>query len=94
MKLHIIKAVKPIDDSRLQILFDDDSTPVIDLAHILKQGGVFEPLRERQRFWAAQIGDRGRTIFWDVDDDIVDLCADALWLMVHPEDAPRDLLRD
>jgi hypothetical protein len=74
--------VKPLEVGRLQIFFDDDLSP------ILAQGGVFEPLRDFTQFAAVEVGPRGRTLLWHVGDDVVDLCADALWLMVHPEDRP------
>lgn len=87
MKLHTIKHVKPIDGlGRLWIDFDDEDSAVVDLAPILAQGGVFESIRKWQ-FDDVQVGARGRSIFWQLDDgEIVDLCADELWLMVHPED--------
>jgi hypothetical protein len=88
MKLHTITYAKPLDAGRLQIFFDDDWGPVIDLSPLLAQGGVFEPLRDFERFAAVEVGPRGRTLLWRVGDDDVDLCADALWLMAHPEDRP------
>jgi hypothetical protein len=92
MKLHMIKWVKALPHpGRLQVCFEDGSTPTIDLSPILAQGGVFEPLsgslqEHRERFAAVEVGPRGRTLVWRVGDDIVDLCADALWLMAHPEE--------
>src|SRR5438477_12945469 len=52
----------------------------LPISLILGQGGVFErlsgPLSEnRARFAAVEVGPRGRTIFWRVGEDIVDLCA-------------------
>jgi hypothetical protein len=92
MELHTIKWVRPVSQpGRLQVCFEDGSAPVLDLSLILAQGGVFEPLsgplsENRARFAAVEVGSRGRTIFWRVGEDIVDLCADALWLMAHPEE--------
>jgi hypothetical protein len=40
-------------------------------------------------FAQAQVGPRGRTLIWRLgknEDDVVDLCADALWRMAHPEE--------
>ena len=91
MRLHTLTWVKPLDPRRgtVQLFFDDGSNPVVDLSPLLAQGGVFEPLRDPHRFHAAEIGPHGRTLVWRLgEDDIVDLCADALWLMVHPEDSP------
>jgi hypothetical protein len=93
MKLHTIKWVKavPQHPDRLQVCFEDDTAAVIDFSPILAQGGVFEPLRgplreQWARFAAVQVGPRGRTLEWRVGEDVIDLCADALWLMAHPEE--------
>jgi hypothetical protein len=96
MKLHTINDMKTFGpgDGRLYLRFDDDNRPefhdVVDLSPMLAQGGVFEPLRDPQVFLSVKIGPRGRTLVWrvgDGDDDVVDLCADALWLMAHPDES-------
>jgi hypothetical protein len=89
MDLHTIRFVKPLASGQVQVFFDDGSNPAIDLSPILAQGGVFEPLRDQQQFNMVEVGPHGRTILWRVDHDIVDLCADALWLMVHPAAAEK-----
>jgi hypothetical protein len=83
MKLHTIKYVKPGAAGQLFIAFDEDDV-MVDLAPILAQGGVFEPLRDPKVFEAAEVEPDGRTLLWHVGEDVVDLCADALWLMAHP----------
>jgi Protein of unknown function (DUF2442) len=88
MKLHTITGVKPYGDAgRLLLRFDDDDraelTNLVDLSSMLAQGGVFEPLRDPSRFMAVEIGPHGRTLVWHVGDDVIDLCADALWMMAH-----------
>jgi hypothetical protein len=87
MKLHTIKYVKYGEVPRLFIAFDDDDVTV-DLSAMLAQGGVFEPLRDPGLFAAVEVAADGRTIFWRLGEDVVDLCADALWLMAHPEEPP------
>ena len=84
MELHTISAAKPTAPSefRLALTFDDGNATV-DLAPLLAQGGEFEPLRDWQRFASVAVGQDGRTIFWEVGDDVVDLCADSLWLQAH-----------
>jgi hypothetical protein len=100
MKLHTITELKPFGtgDWRLYLRFDDDDRPefhdVVDLSSMLAQGGVFEPLRDPKIFRSVEIGPRGRTLIWRVgkcEDEVVDLCADALWLMAHHDQiaAPR-----
>jgi hypothetical protein len=86
MKLHVIRRAKPYSDTRIRVDFDEDDNALIDLAALLAQGGVFKPLRDPARFAAVEVGPRGRTLVWRIGDEIVDLCADALWLMAHPED--------
>jgi hypothetical protein len=99
--LHTITFVKPLEVGRVQLGFDDETDwPVIDLSPLLAQGGVFAPLRDPARFNAVEVGPRGRSLLWRLpagaptdqvhglpDAEIVDLCADALWLMAHPEHA-------
>ncbi len=87
MQLHTMTDVKPTGAAMLQIFFDDGSAPEVDLSSMLAQGGVFEPLRDPARFNAVEVGPRGRTLVWHVGKDVVDLCADALWLMAHSEAA-------
>jgi hypothetical protein len=85
MKLHTITFVKPLAAGRLNLGFDDGTIVLVDLSLMLAQGGVFEPLRDPVRFASVEVGPRGRTLVWHVDgEDVVDLCADALWLMTHP----------
>jgi hypothetical protein len=86
--LYTITWVKPVTGGRLNLTFN--ATPnkidLVDLSAMLAQGGVFEPLRDPARFATVEIGPRGRTLLWRVGEDVVDLCADALWLMaVMPE---------
>jgi len=90
--MHTIASVKPAAAAgRLNLTFDYISNTVVevDLSAMLAQGGVFEPLRDPARFASVKIGPRGRTLIWKLGggaDDVVDLCADALWLMAHPVD--------
>jgi len=85
-KRHTIKYVKVGVPPYLFIAFDDDDVTV-DLSTMLAQDGVFEPLRDPKRFGTAEVDARGRTVFWRINEkDVVDLCADALWLMAHPEE--------
>jgi hypothetical protein len=84
-KLHTITFAKRIEDGKFDLgIHFDDGFAVVDLSAMLAQGGVFTPLRDPARFAAVEVGPRGRSIFWQVGEDVVDLCADALWLMAHP----------
>jgi len=87
MELHTITRVKLWNPEKFSLLlsFDQGEEAVVDLSSIFAQGGVFEPLRDPKRFAAVEIGELGRTLFWREGDDDVDLCADALWRMAHPD---------
>jgi Protein of unknown function (DUF2442) len=93
MKFHTIKSAKPVGEFdpkrlRMQIEFGDDPNAVVDLTAIFAQGGVFAPLCTPARFAAVEVEEDGRALLWRVGEEVVDLCADALWLMAHPEDNP------
>lgn len=85
--LRTITSVKPVAGGRLNLTFDATPNKVdeIDLSAMLDQGGVFESLRDPAHFAAVEIGPWGRTLLWRGGADEVDLCADALWLMAHPD---------
>jgi hypothetical protein len=82
-----ITSVKPGAAGRLFLTFNTtpDKVDEIDLSAMLAQGGVFETLRNPANFAVVEIGPRGRTLLWQVGANEVDLCADALWLMAHPD---------
>jgi hypothetical protein len=94
MQLHTITDIKLYGpgDARLLLRFDDkgpELNAIVDLSSMLAQGGVFQPLRDPNIFQSVEIGSEGRTLIWKVgegEDDVVDLCADALWLMARPVD--------
>ena len=87
IELHTITRVKLWNPEKFSLLlgFDQGEEAVVDLSSIFAQGGVVEPVRDPKRFATVEIGERGRTLFWREGEDIVDLCADALWLMAHPD---------
>jgi hypothetical protein len=83
--LHTIIFAKPYDEhGRMLVQFNDDPDAVVDLSTFFIQGGLFDPLRDFQRFAVVEVGPDGHSIFWRVDEDIVELSADTLWLMAHP----------
>jgi hypothetical protein len=88
VKLHTITWVKPVSGGRLNLSFNDDPTKIelVDLSAMLAQGGVFEPLRDPAVFAGVELGPDGHTVLWHVGEGVVDLGADALWLMAHPGD--------
>ena len=74
-------------DYRMWIQFEEDPKAVVDLAPIFERGSVFAPFRAHPKLFASvQVEPGGRAILWYVNGDVIDLGADTLWLMVHPED--------
>lgn len=59
-----------------------DGTHIVDLAALVRRGGVFAPLRDPARFAGVSVGGGGRWVEWP---DGPDLCADALWLAARGE---------
>ena len=62
---------------------------VDDLSSVIAQGG-FEPLRDPKKLMSVESGPGGRKLIWRVgegEDYVVNLRADALWLMVHPDES-------
>jgi Protein of unknown function (DUF2442) len=84
---HKITGLKLFSDGepRLLLAFDEENphemTSLVDLSLMLRQGGVFSPLKDPKVFASVKIGPRQRTLEWHIGDDVVDLCADALWFM-------------
>mgnify|MGYP003540528135 CR=1 FL=1 len=68
----IIK-VKPLDDYKLELTFDNNVVKIKDMKPHLKQG-VFKSLQSKELFNSVRIS--FGTISWDND---IDLCADYLY---------------
>jgi hypothetical protein len=84
MKLRTIRSAKPLPASRVQLVWDDGTESVVDLAPVLAKSGVFTFLTDPAAFNAVAVGPRGRTLVWqDPEGDEIDLCADALWRLAR-----------
>ena len=87
-----INDVKSLGDYRLELVFDDGVTGVVDLSDLVGKG-VFALWRDRAAFARVRIGTSGE-LLWD---DQVDLCPDALYLKAtgkKPEDLFPALRRE
>lgn len=63
-----VKAVEPLDEFRMRLMFEDGTEKDVDLEPYL-HGPVFEPIRQnRDHFRAVRI--EGGTIAWDNGADI------------------------
>jgi hypothetical protein len=79
---HHVTQVSTAPGHVLRLTFADGETHEVDLTPLVRQGGVFAPLRDEARFAEARVAERGRAVEWPGD---VDLCADALWLAANGE---------
>jgi hypothetical protein len=87
-----IKGVKFLGDYRLELVFDDGVTGVVDLSDLVGKG-VFALWRDPAAFARVRIGNSGELVW----DDQVDLCPDALYLKAtgkKPEDLFPALRRE
>jgi len=80
-----INDVKFLGDYRLELVFDDGVTGVVDLSDLVGKG-VFALWRDRAAFARVRIGNSGELVW----DDQVDLCPDALYLKATAK-KPEDL---
>jgi hypothetical protein len=79
-----ITVVKVLAGYRLELIFDDGISGVVDLSALVGKG-VFAQWRDRSAFGQVRIGSSGE-LTWG---DAIDLCPDALYLKVtgkKPED--------
>jgi hypothetical protein len=79
---HYVTQVSTAPGHVLRLTFADGGTHDVDLAPLVRRGGVFAALRDEVHFAEVRIAERGRSVEWPGD---VDLCADALWLAAHGE---------
>ena len=67
--------VKPLDEYRLHLRFEDGVEGVVDIAKLVRFEGVFSPLRDRDTFLQVQVHPELGTIFWpngaDLDPDVL-----------------------
>lgn len=67
--------VRPLDNYRLHVRFDDGVEGTIDLAEVLSFTGIFEPLNDRAYFSKVYVNPDVGTICWpngaDIDPDVL-----------------------
>ena len=69
--------VRPLEDYRLWLKYDDGTEGVVDLSELVGRG-VFAIWQDEGRFRQVRIGEGGELVW----DEGVDLCADALYLKI------------
>ncbi|OGU17703.1 MAG: hypothetical protein A2X61_04345 [Ignavibacteria bacterium GWB2_35_12] len=78
---HIITKVKPLNDFRVKIEFNDGSSYILDITPYFKPDSIFNNLKDKNTFEKVEIRDDGRSLVFPEE---IDLCADSLWLKAHP----------
>jgi len=69
--------VKPQDNYKIWVCFNDQSEGVADLSHLINRG-VFRALKNREFFKSVRITEAG-SVAWGDD---IELCPDALYLKI------------
>ena len=76
---YIVVAVKPIENYVLLVDFIDGTKKRFDMKPIIDRGGVFDKLKEKEKFMTAHV-DRD-TVVWD---DILDIAPESLYEKGEP----------
>jgi len=70
-----IVAVRPLDDHRLHLRFEDGVEGIVDISKEIRFTGVFAPLREKPFFDRVSVNTDFGTIVWpngaDLDPDVL-----------------------
>jgi hypothetical protein len=68
----------PIGGYRLRLTYSDGFTGEVDFAETVEKGGIFDFMRDVERFKTVRVAHNGMALLW-VDDagDDIDFCADA-----------------
>src|SRR5438045_1146081 len=59
-----IRSVTAGPDYHVTVIWDDSKQTNVDLTTVVKSGGVFSPLRDKNLFATVQVGERGRSLEW------------------------------
>ena len=67
--------VRPLDDYRLHIRFENGAEGIVDLTEVISFSGVFEPLNDPAYFSKVDVNPDVGTIYWpngaDIDPDVL-----------------------
>jgi hypothetical protein len=81
-----IVEVRPIEDYRLFLRFEDGVEGVVDVATMVRFDGVFAPLRDRDEFRRVCVNPEVGTICWP---NGADLDPDVLYAHISGQPLPR-----
>ncbi len=80
-----ITAVRPLEDYRLQLRFENGVEGQVDVAQLVALTGVFAPLKDRSYFTQVRVDPELGTICWP---NGADLDADVLYSLITGEPLP------
>jgi hypothetical protein len=76
--MHVIEqAIVDPKQYCLRLIYRGGEAVCVDCEPLIRRGGVFAALADRNIFQQVSVGEAGRFIEWPGG---IDLCADALWL--------------
>ncbi len=81
-----IVEVRPLDGYRLFLRFEDAVEGEVDVAKMIRFGGVFAPLEDREKFREVRVNRDTGTICWP---NGADLDPDVLYSSVTGEPIPK-----
>jgi hypothetical protein len=67
---HDVTSVKCLDDFRLELVFENGESGVLDCKPIIAKGGVFARLRDPEVFRRAKVNKELGVVTWDDEVDI------------------------
>ena len=77
--------VKPLEEYRLFLRFENGVEGVVDVSELIRFEGVFAPLREIDKFREVRVNPELGTICWPND---LDLDPDVLYALIAHEPIP------
>jgi hypothetical protein len=87
-----VAAAEPVLPGVVKLRWSDGYEGFVDLRPIIKDGEIFAPLRDPDRFMRVQIEEHGHGIFWlDDDGDEIDFGCDRLRELSERQAALLDL---
>lgn len=79
---HKIIKIEPLEEYKVNLIFDDSTSYEFDLTPYFHPGSVFLNIKNMQLFSQVQISNDGRALVFPFE---LDFCTDSLWLKAHPE---------
>ncbi|MBP7052728.1 MAG: DUF2442 domain-containing protein [Phycisphaerae bacterium] len=67
---HDVVKVKCLDGFRLELMFEDGKSGILDCRPIIAKGGVFSRLRDPEVFRRAKVNEELGVVTWDDEVDI------------------------